>query len=412
MNTRPDPVNTTQIGTQTLGFDDRNRLSTRGTTTFDYSGRGERVYKNVPKASVGPGRPTGAMTYAYLENGVLASEYAAYWQCVSHTTNAGNSVAQNKNAGEAPAAPICPTGSVLQSFWQPSADYIYLDNLPIAVVKAGQLYYIETDHLGTPREVIQPGATTASDTVVWKWDFFGSAFGENAPNPQTITFNLRYPGQYFDQETGLNYNGFRDYEPGTGRYVESDPIGIYGGMNTYSYVSASPLAWLDIYGLLKWNILPTEWSSTFLPGSHTRTDPGAKAENYDPGTMARTTIDWSVAEPCSCINGNFNLDEYAVDLKTVVFLRSRYIDMAQSTVVRRDELDHVADFHRWMDSARAGAQALEDSQKTMTFTNQADCQASAERNMQSYLHNGAADAETDSKIKWDSGRHKHAKPGT
>ncbi|MGH8040939.1 MAG: RHS repeat-associated core domain-containing protein [Rudaea sp.] len=73
---------------------------------------------------------------------------------------------------------------------------------------------------------MQPGG----DTVVWKWDYFGSAFGENAPSVQTITFNLRFPGQYFDSETGLNYNLNRDYEPGTGRYVESDPIGLQGGL--------------------------------------------------------------------------------------------------------------------------------------------------------------------------------------
>jgi RHS repeat-associated protein len=62
-------------------------------------------------------------------------------------------------------------------------------------------------------------------------------------------YNLRYPGQYYDSETGLNYNYFRDYDPQTGRYVESDPLGLVAGINTYSYVTASPIFNIDSFGL-------------------------------------------------------------------------------------------------------------------------------------------------------------------
>ena len=48
-----------------------------------------------------------------------------------------------------------------------------------------------------------------------------------------FTFNLRFPGQYFDEETGLHYNYFRDYDPKTGRYIESDPIGLDGGSHIF-----------------------------------------------------------------------------------------------------------------------------------------------------------------------------------
>jgi RHS repeat-associated protein len=60
--------------------------------------------------------------------------------------------------------------------------------------------------------------------------------------------NLRFPGQYYDVETGLSYNGRRDYESGTGRYVESDPIGVFGGVNTYAYVVGQPLRYVDPMG--------------------------------------------------------------------------------------------------------------------------------------------------------------------
>jgi RHS repeat-associated protein len=110
------------------------------------------------------------------------------------------------------------------------------------------LYFIHTDHLDTPRVI-----TNATGQAVWNWDNL-SAFGENAPNenPQgqgAFTCNLRFPGQYFDQETGLHYNYFRDYDPGIGRYVQTDPMGLAGGPNLYDYTDANPLGRRDPLGL-------------------------------------------------------------------------------------------------------------------------------------------------------------------
>jgi RHS repeat-associated protein len=119
------------------------------------------------------------------------------------------------------------------------------------VVRDDEVYYVESDHLGTPRAVIDPYRNLA----IWSWDFIDNPFGEVAANEdpdgdaQLFMFNLRYPGQYFDQETGLHYNYFRDYEPGTGRYLESDPIGLKGDISTYRYVADSPIKYNDPQGL-------------------------------------------------------------------------------------------------------------------------------------------------------------------
>ena len=115
--------------------------------------------------------------------------------------------------------------------------------------RQAQIYDIHTDHLGTPRMV-----TDASGNSVWEW--ISTPFGESLPNqnPQNqagkeFVMNLRFPGQVFDQETGLHYNYFRDYDPKAGRYVESDPIGLKAGVNTYGYVNQRPTRNIDPMGL-------------------------------------------------------------------------------------------------------------------------------------------------------------------
>lgn len=107
-----------------------------------------------------------------------------------------------------------------------------------------QAGYIFTDGLGTPRRITD----TTTGQVRWTWPAQQNPFGERAASGPYI-LNLRFPGQYFDAEDGLHYNMFRDYEPGTGRYVESDPIGLAGGISTYGYVKNRPLTMFDSHGL-------------------------------------------------------------------------------------------------------------------------------------------------------------------
>ncbi|MBX3595643.1 RHS repeat-associated core domain-containing protein [Sphingomonas sp.] len=139
---------------------------------------------------------------------------------------------------------------------QPIQQVIWMDDLPVGLlVGAGasqKLFYIEADALGTPRVVIDPDRNVA----VWRWDLAGEAFGDSAPNEDVdgdgtaFVFDMRFPGQRYDSATGFNYNYYRDYDPTTGRYLESDPLGLNGGNSTYGYGDASPLMYSDPDGLI------------------------------------------------------------------------------------------------------------------------------------------------------------------
>ncbi len=124
-------------------------------------------------------------------------------------------------------------------------DYIYLDDRPIATYQppTNKTYYLHDDRLGTPQV-----ATDAAQLIAWKADY--EPFGATNTGIGTIAQNLRLPGQEFEAETGWNHNGFRDYIPGVGRYLESDLIGMIGGVNSYTYVHANPSRWRDPSGLL------------------------------------------------------------------------------------------------------------------------------------------------------------------
>ncbi|HBP6366519.1 TPA: RHS repeat protein, partial [Pseudomonas aeruginosa] len=140
--------------------------------------------------------------------------------------------------------------------------YLWLDSLPLATIDADYdaqgkvgnptLLYLHGDHLDTPRL-----ATDASGQIAWQWQ--SDAFGRGEALSQGSTqVNLRFPGQYYDAESGLHYNYFRDYDPETGRYVESDPIGLVGGLNTYGYVEGNPLGLSDPLGLAPGDLFATE----------------------------------------------------------------------------------------------------------------------------------------------------------
>jgi len=180
---------------------------------------------------------TPVASYTYDHRHLRVTKTAAGQVTVFHHDEAGQLVAETT-----------ATGQALRS-------YVWLDGAPVALIEHPALtrgpertLYLQTDALLTPR-----AATDDQGRTVWHWqgDAFGANWAEEDPDRdgRATIINLRFPGQYLDLETGLHYNWHRYYEPWTGRYLSSDPVGLRGGLNTYAYVSASPLRYTDPLGL-------------------------------------------------------------------------------------------------------------------------------------------------------------------
>jgi RHS repeat-associated protein len=201
--------NTLSYTGASFGFNQRGRMSsaTVGSTgaSYIYNALGQLVKKTV-----------GGVTtlLVYDEAGHLLGEYSSTGALIQETVW----------MGDTPVATLRPSGSTVI------------------------IYYVHTDHLNAPRVVTQ----SSDNSVRWLWG--GNAANQNPLGLGTFIYNLRYPGQYFQAETGLSYNYFRDYDGVTGRYIESDPIGLSGGVNSYVYASANPISNIDPLGLWTLNI--------------------------------------------------------------------------------------------------------------------------------------------------------------
>jgi RHS repeat-associated protein len=151
-------------------------------------------------------------------------------------------------------------GQLIGEFGTTNRDYIWVGTLPVAVIDntisgstvTSTVNYVTADQLGTPRAV-----SNSVGTVVWTWAYKGNPFGEQMPTSTAgYVLNLRFPGQYYDAESGTNYNLHRTYESAIGRYQQSDPMGLTAGMSTYGYVGSNPLDGFDPLGLIDLNLFP------------------------------------------------------------------------------------------------------------------------------------------------------------
>ncbi|WP_440534607.1 RHS repeat-associated core domain-containing protein [Variovorax sp. YR566] len=250
-------------GLRSYGYDAEGRLSnattgatdTSPTTRYAHNALGQRVFKTEPLYPATQGDES--------DSGFMASLIAFFRQLWSPTTATAEQLGyayiydeQGTLIAEVGSGGTNSTGE---------AQYVYLPTasgpMPIAAIINGNTYAVHSDHLNTPRKL-----TNADGQPVWQWG--DSAFGEDkptlakyrfantetTPNPGTtgiaeVKFNLRYPGQYADEESGLSYNGFRSYIAGLDQYTQNDPIGLAGGWNRRIYAEANPLSFIDPQGL-------------------------------------------------------------------------------------------------------------------------------------------------------------------
>ncbi len=128
----------------------------------------------------------------------------------------------------------------------------------IAQTGSDTVYYFINDHLGTPQKIIDE-----NNEIVWAADYM--PFGETNITINTLDNNFRFPGQYYDEETGLHYNYFRYYDTKTGRYMRTDPHGE--GVNFYVYCLNDPVQWIDPLGLFKFGKRPlSKGEAPWFPG--------------------------------------------------------------------------------------------------------------------------------------------------
>ena len=201
--------NVKTYATVTATYNNRGRMKTlkkgSSTETMVWNALGQRV-------KVSGGTP-GTVLYVYDEAGHILGEYTS-------------------------------TGALVQ-------ETLWMGDTPVATIRPGTpalIYYVHTDHLNTPRRVTRP----SDNKLMWTW--YSDPFGTDLPNENpaaggTFKYNLRFPGQLYDSHAGLSQNYFRDYDPAVGRYVESDPIGLKGGINTYAYAHNYPVMRTDPFGL-------------------------------------------------------------------------------------------------------------------------------------------------------------------
>lgn len=218
----------TQVGLLPEDFTDLN------VKTYAYN-QANRLYQ-IKEGLVDNLDPSVIAEYIYNDDGlrtqkILNNEDGSSSTTIYHYDQVGMLISETTDTGELIRDYIWGEGLI---------SLAQIDNDGVA--SSENLSFLHRDHLLTPRL-----ATDLGQATVWQWE--GEAFGETeASEFAGVTVNLRFPGQYFDSESGQHYNWMRNYDPGIGRYTQSDPIGLGGGLNTFSYVANGPVNFTDSTG--------------------------------------------------------------------------------------------------------------------------------------------------------------------
>ena len=233
--------NRTQSGSETsFNYDDNQRMSQSPGLSYIYDDAGNTKT-----------RSDGA-NFVYDHRNRL-TQYSNQNATTAHYAYLPNNLRLKKTIGSQTTWFVYLHGQLLSEYDSAGTRlkrYAYLPwgGLSAQVEDSNGIYEVHGDHLNTPRQL-----TDSSKAVVWEstHEAFGKAYiNEDVDsNGNTIVFNQGFPGQYRDQESGLVYNWNRYYDPSTGRYITSDPIGLIGGINRFAYVFANPLRYSDPRGL-------------------------------------------------------------------------------------------------------------------------------------------------------------------
>jgi RHS repeat-associated protein len=260
------------LGLQTYTYaQGSNRLtSVSSNTSFAYNSDGSPSTYGDIKLTYGDFGRLGRITSADGSGPVVDFFYNGQGQRVVKSSrvwiaSGGGTAAAVSPFAASTTASAQTSDSTTQStgFWQQTRT-VWFNGQPVAAVIGGVVYNVHADHLGTPRSL-----TRASDNVeVWRWD--SDPFGMSGPSSPTpgvgVTYNLRLPGQIKHSESSLVYNGMRDYDPGTGRYIEADPMGLGAGLARYTYVGGNPLSRTDPSGLIwPWLVRVYTWYRETVP---------------------------------------------------------------------------------------------------------------------------------------------------
>lgn len=353
-----DPAgNTTAIGARTFVYTAANRMGQvvrDGVVVgeYRYNGRGEQVWRQaqVGVDCTGPDRERQACQ----RDRRGADQGPGINLCAGLRAREKGECERSRNRHQ-PGNPGPPggvyqqatmfvyneTGQLLGQYDEAGAamqELVWLNDLPVGLIAGSgaeaTLLHLQPDHLGTPRVVIDP----LRQQAVWIWPLTGEAFGNTPPNEDpdgdgiAFVFDMRFPGQRFDAASGLNQNYFRDYDPGGGRYVQSDPIGLGGGISTYGYVGGNSLYWVDPFGLEVLGIHSSAEVNDRSPAS----GHGWIAIYSDDGNLLETWGAWqrghrlTPPDNCECRETDLYRDIEKANAKSYVAQQSFYIHLTQN----------------------------------------------------------------------------------